>query len=206
MIYSKMGIDIFEVIEAAKTKPFGYMPFYPGPGLGGHCIPIDPFYLTWRVRKFNINTRFIELAGQINSEMPRYVVNRVAEVLDQQRGRGLSSAKILIVGVAYKRDVDDTRESPAFVIIELLQQRGAIVDYYDPLVKTIPKTRNHPKLADMKSISAGGDVISKYDVVVIITDHSRIDWASLIEAAQLVIDTRNVGARLDNGHHKIFPA
>jgi UDP-N-acetyl-D-glucosamine dehydrogenase len=206
MIYSKMGINIFEVIEAAKTKPFGYMPFYPGPGLGGHCIPIDPFYLTWRARKFNVNTRFIELAGQINSEMPRYVVNRVAEVLDQQRGRGLSSAKILIVGVAYKRDVDDTRESPAFVIIELLQQRGAIVDYYDPLVKTIPKTRNHPKLADMKSISAGGDVISKYDVVVIITDHSRIDWASLIEAAQLVIDTRNVGARLDNGHHKIFPA
>jgi UDP-N-acetyl-D-glucosamine dehydrogenase len=206
IIYSKMGIDVFEVIAAAKTKPFGYMPFYPGPGLGGHCIPIDPFYLTWRAREFNINTRFIELAGEINSEMPRYVVNRVAEVLDQQRGRGLSSARILVVGVAYKRDVDDTRESPALVIIELLQQRGVSVDYYDPLVTTIPKTRDHPKLAGMKSVSVDGGAVASYDLVLIVADHTSIDWELLIEAAQIVVDTRNVGARVGKGHHKIFAA
>jgi len=206
IIYSKMGIDIFEVIEAAKTKPFGYMPFYPGPGLGGHCIPIDPFYLAWRAREFDVDPRFIELAGEINSEMPRYVVERVAAILDQQRGRGLSHAKVLIVGVAYKRDVDDTRESPAFVIIELLQQRGAIVDYYDPLVSEIPEAQDHPRLAGMKSISPDKNVISKYDLVLIVTNHTEIDWASLIEAAQLVVDTRNVTARFEKQRNKIFPA
>jgi UDP-N-acetyl-D-glucosamine dehydrogenase len=206
VIYSKMGIDVFEVIAAAKTKPFGFMPFYPGPGLGGHCIPIDPFYLTWRAREFGINTRFIELAGEINSEMPRYVVNRVAEVLDQQRGRGLSAAKVLVVGVAYKRDVDDTRESPALVIIELLQQRGATVDYHDPLVGRIPKTRDHPKLAGMNSVPVTGGAVSRYDVVLIVADHTEIDWESLIAVAQIVVDTRNVGARVARGHHKIFPA
>jgi len=206
IIYSKMGIDIFEVIEAARTKPFGYMPFYPGPGLGGHCIPIDPFYLAWRAREFNINARFIELAGEINSDMPRYVVNRVAEVLDEQRGRGLSLARILIVGVAYKRDVDDTRESPALVIIELLQRRGARVDYYDPHVETIPRTRGHPRLAGMASISADQETVAKYDLVLIVTDHAVIDWQALVDAAQIVVDTRNIGARFDNGRGKIFPA
>ncbi len=206
IIYSKMGIDIFEVIAAAKTKPFGYMPFYPGPGLGGHCVPIDPFYLTWRAREFNVSTRFIELAGEINSEMPKYVVDRVTEVLDRERGCGLAAAKILVVGVAYKRDVGDIRESPALVIIELLQQRGATVDYYDPLVTTIPKTRNHPRLAGMASISVDGGAVSKYDAVVIIADHTDIDWASLVEAARLVVDTRNIRARVEKGHQKIFPA
>jgi UDP-N-acetyl-D-glucosamine dehydrogenase len=206
IIYSKMGIDIFEVIAAAGTKPFGYMPFYPGPGLGGHCIPIDPFYLSWRAREFNVNTRFIELAGEINSEMPRYVVNRVAEVLDQQRGRGLSLAGILVVGVAYKRDVDDTRESPALVIIELLQQRGARVDYYDPHVKKIPRTRNHPHLAGMESVLADAAKVSQYDVVLIVTDHAAVDWRALIDAAQIVVDTRNIGARVGRGNGKVFPA
>jgi UDP-N-acetyl-D-glucosamine dehydrogenase len=206
IIYTRMGLDVFEVIAAAKTKPFGYMPFYPGPGLGGHCIPIDPFYLSWKARELNVNTRFIELAGEINAEMPRYVVNRVAEVLDQQKGRGLSAARILIVGVAYKRDVDDTRESPALVIIEVLQARGATVDYYDPLVPTIPKTRDHPKLAGKRSISLADGAVSTYDVVLVVTDHSEIDWPALVAAASLVVDTRNIAARIEKGHHKIFPA
>ncbi len=206
MIYSQMGIDIFEVIDAAKTKPFGYMPFYPGPGLGGHCIPIDPFYLTWKAREFNVNTRFIELAGEINSDMPRYVVERVADVLDRQKQRGLSGANILVVGVAYKKDVDDTRESPALLIIELLQRRGASVEFYDPHVKTIPTTRQHPGLADMKSIPFDLAAIAKYDLVLIVTDHRNIDWAALVEASQLVVDTRNVAAGRGTRPDKIFSA
>ena len=153
IIFSKMDIDVFEVINAAKTKPFGFMPFYPGPGLGGHCIPIDPFYLTWKAREHGINTRFIELAGEINSDMPRYVVDQLAAVLDRNKGVGLSRAKILIIGIAYKKDVDDMRESPALVIIELLKMRGSLVDYYDPYVPVVPKTREHAKLAGMRSVS-----------------------------------------------------
>ena len=204
IIYSKMNINVFEVIEAAKSKPFGYMPFYPGPGLGGHCIPIDPFYLTWKAREHGINTRFIELAGEINADMPRYVLDRLANVIDQCKGIGLSNAKVLVVGVAYKKDVDDMRESPALVIIELLRARGAAVDYYDPHVPAIPQTRAHPDLAGMRSISIDAQNVASYDAVLIVTDHSEIDWQSLVDAAQLVVDTRNVTARVTGAKDKIF--
>lgn len=206
IIYSKMNINIFEVIGAAKTKPFGYMAFYPGPGLGGHCIPIDPFYLTWKAREHGINTRFIELAGEINSEMPSYVVDRLANVIDRCKGIGLSSSKVLVVGVAYKKDIDDTRESPAFVIIELLKARGAAVDYYDPYVPIILKTRAHPGLAGMRSISLDPKSIASYDAVLIVTDHSDIDWNLLVSAAQIVVDTRNATAHVRGGEDKIFLA
>jgi len=204
IIYSKMNINVFEVIEAAKSKPFGYMPFYPGPGLGGHCIPIDPFYLTWKAREHGINTRFIELAGEINADMPRYVLDRLANVIDQCKGIGLSNAKVLVVGVAYKKDVDDMRESPALVIIELLRARGAAVDYYDPYVPAIPKTRAHPDLAGMRSISIDAQNVASYDAVLIVTDHSKVDWQLLVDAAQLVVDTRNVTARVTGAKDKIF--
>jgi UDP-N-acetyl-D-glucosamine dehydrogenase len=206
VIYSKMNINIFEVIEAAKTKPFGYMPFYPGPGLGGHCIPIDPFYLTWKAREHGINTRFIELAGEINSEMPRYVVDRLANVIDRNKGIGLSSSRILVIGVAYKKDIDDMRESPALVIIELLKMRGAAVDYHDPHVPVIPTTRAHANLAGMRSVSVDPASVACYDAVLIVTDHSAIDWQSLLKAAQLVVDTRNVTAKVTGYHDKIFLA
>ena len=206
IIFSKMDIDIFEVINAAKTKPFGFMPFYPGPGLGGHCIPIDPFYLTWKAREHGINTRFIELAGEINSDMPRYVVDQLAAVLDRNKGVGLSRAKILIIGIAYKKDVDDMRESPALVIIELLKMRGSLVDYYDPYVPVVPKTREHAKLAGMRSVSIDQKSIAEYDAVLVVTDHSEIDWQSLVSAAQLVVDTRNVTAKITHGKDKVFPA
>ena len=204
IIYSKMNINVFEVIEAAKSKPFGYMPFYPGPGLGGHCIPIDPFYLTWKAREHGINTRFIELAGEINADMPRYVLDRLANVIDQRKGIGLSNARVLVVGVAYKKDVDDMRESPALVIIELLRARGTAVDYYDPYVPAIPKTRSHPDLAGMRSISIDAQNVASYDAVLIVTDHSEVDWQSLVDAAQLVVDTRNVTARVTRAKDKIF--
>ena len=199
IIYSKMGIDIFEVIDAAKTKPFGFMPFYPGPGLGGHCIPIDPFYLTWKAREYGINTRFIELAGEINSDMPKYVVEQVSQAIDQQYGVGLSRARILVVGVAYKKNVDDMRESPALVIIELLEGRGAMVDYYDPHARVIPKTRKHRKLAGKKSIQFDSNTIKSYTAVLIVTDHEVIDWSALGDAAGLIIDTRNVMSRSMGG-------
>ena len=206
IIFSKMDINVFEVINAAKTKPFGFMPFYPGPGLGGHCIPIDPFYLTWKAREHGINTRFIELAGEINSDMPRYVVDQLAAVLDRNKGVGLSRAKILIIGIAYKKDVDDMRESPALVIIELLKMRGSLVDYYDPYVPVVPKTREHAKLAGMRSVSIDQKSIADYDAVLVVTDHSEIDWQSLVSAAQLVVDTRNATAKITHGKEKVFPA
>jgi UDP-N-acetyl-D-glucosamine dehydrogenase len=206
LIYSKMGIDIFEVVDAAATKPFGYMPFYPGPGLGGHCIPIDPFYLTWKAREHGIHTRFIELAGEINSEMPHYVVERVASAVDQHKGIGLSHAKVLVIGVAYKKDVDDIRESPALVVIELLKARGTVVNYYDPYVPVIPKTRAHPDLSGMRSISLDRGSIAAHDVVLIVTDHSVIDWQSLVNMATLIIDTRNVTAKLSGSKGKVFLA
>ena len=206
IIYSKMNINIFEVIDAAKTKPFGYMAFYPGPGLGGHCIPIDPFYLTWKAREHGINTRFIELAGEINTQMPSYVVDRLASVLDRSKGVSLSVSKILVIGVAYKKNVDDMRESPALVIIELLKARGAKVDYYDPYVPAIPKTRAHPSLAGMRSISFDLKSVSSYNAVLIVTDHSEIDWESLVKAAQVVVDTRNATAHVSAGKDKIYLA
>jgi UDP-N-acetyl-D-glucosamine dehydrogenase len=195
MLYSEMGIDTWEVIEAAKTKTFGFMAFYPGPGLGGHCIPIDPFYLTWKSREYGLTTRFIELAGEINSMMPRYVVSRVADELNARSGRGLNGARILVVGLAYKKNIGDTRESPSLKLIELLEKQGAICDMHDPFVPTIPRTREHPDLAGRSSVALNSDAIAGYDAVLITTDHDSIDYQLLVKHAKLVVDTRNACAR-----------
>lgn len=195
VIYGAMGIDIWEVIEAAKTKPFGYMPFYPGPGLGGHCIPIDPFYLTWKSREFEVSTKFIELAGEINVSMPHYVMSKLTEALDTHLGLPLSQASILIVGVAYKKNVSDVRESPALKLIELLETRAADIAYHDPHVARIPKTRKHPTLAGKNCIRLSRDSIGAYDAVVIVTDHDGIDYGLLANHSRLIIDTRNAMQR-----------
>lgn len=191
VIYAAMGIDVWEVIEAAKTKPFGYMPFYPGPGLGGHCIPIDPFYLTWKSREFELSTRFIELAGEINLSMPRYVVGRLEEALDRRLGLSLSMSSVLIVGVAYKKNVADVRESPALKIVELLEKRVADISYHDPHVARLPLTRNFPGLAGKKCIGLTRDSISAYDATIIVTDHDDIDYKLLARHSRLIVDTRN---------------
>jgi UDP-N-acetyl-D-glucosamine dehydrogenase len=195
VIFERMGIDVWEVIEAAKTKPFGYMPFYPGPGLGGHCIPIDPFYLTWKAREYEVATRFIELAGQVNTDMPHYVVNRLAEALDRHAHRGLYGARILVIGLAYKKNIEDTRESPSLRLIELIEKRGAATEYYDPYVATIPSTREHAELAGRRSIALNAERLVAYDGVVIATDHDNIDWGEIAKHGRVVIDTRNVCAR-----------
>jgi UDP-N-acetyl-D-glucosamine dehydrogenase len=194
MVFDRMGIDVWEVIEAAKTKPFGYMPFYPGPGLGGHCIPIDPFYLTWKSREFGVPTRFIELAGEINLAMPRYVVGRLEEALDRRLGRSLSAARILIVGFAYKRNVADVRESPTFKLIELLEARGGAVAFHDPLVNRIPPTREHAAYAGRLSVDLTAQVLRDVDAVLIATDHDAIDYRLIAEHAPLIVDTRNAFA------------
>jgi len=191
VIFDAMGIDVWEVIEAAKTKPFGYMPFYPGPGLGGHCIPIDPFYLTWRAREFGVRTRFIELAGEINSAMPGYVVARAAEALDRATAKGLSAARVLLIGMAYKPDVEDMRESPALEITHLLERRGAQVDYHDPWVPVIPRTREYAELAGRRSVALSADTVAGYDLVLVVTDHRDVDYALIAAHARLVVDTRN---------------
>ncbi|MGD9880567.1 MAG: nucleotide sugar dehydrogenase [Reyranella sp.] len=194
-VFEAMGIDIWEVIEAAKTKPFGYMPFYPGPGLGGHCIPIDPFYLTWKAREFGIATRFIELAGEINTAMPHRVVDRTIEALNQRAGRASKGAHILVLGIAYKKNVEDTRESPAFRIMELLERRGAEVSFHDPLVATIPPSREYAAFAGKQSTPLTEDAIGGFDAAIICTDHDAVDYRRLVECSRLVIDTRNVCAR-----------
>jgi UDP-N-acetyl-D-glucosamine dehydrogenase len=191
IVYEAMGIDIWEVIEAAKTKPFGYMPFYPGPGLGGHCIPIDPFYLTWKAREFDLHTKFIELAGEINTSMPRYVVDRLAQALDMRFAKSLKNSKILLLGMAYKKNVDDMREAPALKITELLEARGASVDFHDPFVAVIPETREHPEFTGRKSVPLSPATIEAYDAVLIVTDHDDIDYKMLVRHARLVVDTRN---------------
>ena len=195
VIYEAMGIDVWEVIEAAKTKPFGFMPFYPGPGLGGHCIPIDPFYLTWKAREYGISTRFIELAGQINSSMPQHVVDKLALAIDASQGKGLNGARILILGVAYKKNVDDTRESPALRLIEILEARGAEVGYYDPYVPVIPHTREHKSLSGRRSQDWRPDKFNTYDAVLIVTDHDDVDYLEVAKNAKLVVDTRNACRR-----------
>jgi UDP-N-acetyl-D-glucosamine dehydrogenase len=195
VIYDAMGIDVWEVINAAKTKPFGFTPFYPGPGLGGHCIPIDPFYLTWKAREYEISTRFIELAGEINTYMPHYVVDKLARTLDRRFGLGLRNSNILVVGIAYKKNVDDTRESPAFKLIELLETRGAKVDYYDPHVAIIPRTREHGRLAGRSSIPWSQNRLQSYNAVLIATDHDAVNYRELCRLASLIIDTRNVCER-----------
>ncbi len=195
VIYAAMGIDVWEVIDAAATKPFGFMPFYPGPGLGGHCIPIDPFYLTWKAREFEMPTRFIELAGEINTAMPRHVVMELAEQLDTRFAKGLNKARILMLGIAYKKNVDDMRESPALRLIELLEHRGANVDYFDPFIPVIPMTREHAPLANRKSVNLTAEEIASHDAVLVVTDHDGVDYALVQAHAKLVMDTRNIMSR-----------
>jgi UDP-N-acetyl-D-glucosamine dehydrogenase len=205
VVYSAMGIDVWEVIEAAKTKPFGFMAFYPGPGLGGHCIPIDPFYLTWKAREYVQNTRFIELAGEINTAMPEYVVNRAGEALNAQR-KSINDSKVLIVGLAYKADVDDDRESPSYVLMNLLQQRGATVAYYDPYVPVIRPTREHPHWAGMKSVSWDKETLASYDVVLIATKHASVNYRELGDWSRCIVDTRNAMAGIPAKAGQIWKA
>jgi UDP-N-acetyl-D-glucosamine dehydrogenase len=189
----RMGIDIHEVIDAAKTKPFGFQAFYPGPGLGGHCIPIDPFYLSWKAREFDFRTRFIELAGEVNTAMPYFVLDQLAAALNE-RGKNFKGSKVLVLGVAYKRDIDDLRESPALTIIELLRKKGAEVAYNDPYFPTVGRGRKY----DLNMTSAPLDHLEEYDAVLIVTDHSSYDYAQIVREAQLVIDTRNATRGIDS--------
>ncbi|MET3649403.1 nucleotide sugar dehydrogenase [Phyllobacterium ifriqiyense] len=191
-VYAAMGIDIWEVIEAAKTKPFGYMPFYPGPGLGGHCIPIDPFYLTWKSREYELPTRFIELAGEINSAMPRYVISKLSEALDIREGKALSRSRILIIGLAYKKNVPDIRESPSLRLMDIIHERGGTADYHDPYVAEIPTTREYMALKGRQSIDLTEETVQSYDAVLISTDHDCIDYASIAAWSPLIVDTRNI--------------
>jgi len=206
LIYDKMGIDIWEVIEAAKSKPFGYMPFYPGPGLGGHCIPIDPFYLTWRAEQFGQKTRFIELAGEINTAMPAHVVQVLEDALKERFAESLEGAKILILGIAYKKNVDDVRESPAFVIIEQLEGKGATTAFYDPHVTEIPESREHMGLAGRRSIDLSPATFGNYDAALIVTDHDDVDYTDIVQTCRLVIDTRNATRDVTMDRHKIVLA
>ena len=206
VIYSRMGIDVWEVIDAAKTKPFGYMAFYPGPGLGGHCIPIDPFYLTWKAREHEVPTRFIELAGEINATMPGYVVDRLAEALNDRFAKSVKGTRILLLGFAYKKNVGDERESPAFKLVELLEGRGARVDYHDPFVPVLPRTREHPELSGRESVDWTDALAGGYDAALICTDHDGVDYAALVEALPLIVDTRNATRALTQGREKIVRA
>lgn len=195
VIYSAMGVDIWEVIEAARSKPFGFMPFYPGPGLGGHCIPIDPFYLTWKAREFNVATRFIELAGEVNTNMPRYVIEKLAEALDARQRRGLNGSRILIVGMAYKKNVDDIRESPSLRLMEMLEARGAEVEFYDTYISEIPRMREHPQLVGRRGIAWSVEALGEFQAALIVTDHDNIDYVELTRLVPLVVDTRNACQR-----------
>ncbi|MGQ2903184.1 MAG: nucleotide sugar dehydrogenase [Neoaquamicrobium sediminum] len=197
VVYEAMGIDVWEVIDAAKTKPFGFMPFYPGPGLGGHCIPIDPFYLTWKAREYEISTRFVELAGEINTAMPQRVVSQLARAMDSRLKRGLNGARILVLGIAYKKNVDDMRESPSLRLIELLEERGAVTAYHDPHIAQIPPTREHAPLTGRRSVDLIAQEVAAYDAVLIATDHDTVDYALVVDNAKLVVDTRNACARRD---------
>ncbi len=203
MLFDRMGIDVWEVIRAAATKPFGYHPFYPGPGLGGHCIPIDPFYLTWKARQYHMATRFIELAGEINTDMPHYVIHRTMEALNNRK-KSLNGAKVLILGLAYKPDIDDVRESPSLELIELLKERGAKVDYNDPYVPATHKMREYDLKMSSKKLTAA--MLKSYDVVLISTNHSDYDYKWIVKNARLVIDTRNACANVKAGRNKIVKA
>jgi UDP-N-acetyl-D-glucosamine dehydrogenase len=193
----RIGIDVWEVIDAAATKPFGFMKFSPGPGLGGHCIPIDPLYLSWKMKAFNYNARFIELASDVNTNMPRFVVSKVQDALNRV-GKAVNGSKVLILGVAYKPDIDDLRESPALDVIHLLQQKGAIVNYHDPY---IPQFKHDDW--EMQSISELMPAVHSADMVVIVTNHSSYDYAAILEAASLIMDTRNALARLGKNNLKV---
>ncbi len=203
MLFDRMGIDVWEVVRAAATKPFGFTPFYPGPGLGGHCIPIDPFYLSWKAREYGLATRFIELAGEINVSMPEWVINKLMYSLND-RGKALKGAKILVLGLAYKKDIDDVRESPSLELIELLRHRGAKVDYNDPHIPRTHKMREHDLKMASKKLSA--KMLSGYDAVVIATDHSSYDYHFVVDHAKLVVDTRNATKKVRRGRGKIVKA
>ena len=204
MLFDKIGIDVWEVIDAAKTKPFGFQAFYPGPGLGGHCIPIDPFYLSWVARKHGMPTRFIELAGEINTSMPTYVVNRVIQALNNA-GKPLKGSKICILGVAYKKDVDDPRESPSFELMDLLKNGQAVLSYNDPHVPTLPKMRHHD-VPEMASTPLDAKFLASQDCVLIATDHSAYDYDFIVEHSKLVVDTRNATKNVRTGREKICKA
>jgi len=206
VVYDAMGIDIWEVIEGAKTKPFGYMPFYPGPGLGGHCIPIDPFYLTWKAREYDVATRFIELAGEINTRMPHYVVDQLALAMDSKLERSLKGARILVIGVAYKKNVADTRESPALKIIDLLQDRGCEVSFYDPHVPSLPETRKLARMTGTPSVAAEDLKEGAFDAGILCTDHDALDLKALLHSLPLVVDTRNAYGRAGIVHEKVVKA
>ena len=209
VLCDRMGLDVWQVIDAAKTKPFGFQAFYPGPGLGGHCIPIDPFYLSWVARKHGLSTRFIELAGEINTAMPRYVVDKVVEGLNDD-GKPVRGSRICLLGVAYKRDVDDPRESPAFELLELLAERGAVLSYSDPHVPVLPSMRRRPALApasvEMTSRELTAEFLSTQDVAIIVTDHAAFDYDHIVRHSRLVVDTRNATARVVEGREKILKA
>ncbi|MHC4065902.1 MAG: nucleotide sugar dehydrogenase [Planctomycetota bacterium] len=203
MLFDRLDIDVWEVVAAASTKPFGFQPFYPGPGLGGHCIPIDPFYLTWKARAVGMATRFIELAGEINTQMPDYVIARTAEALNQSK-KPINGSKILVLGLAYKKNVDDCRESPSLELIDMLKSRGARVDYNDPYVPQPPKMREHELKTRSKKLSA--QMLAGYDCVLIATDHDDYDYAWIVKHANLVVDTRNATAKVKSGRSKIVRA
>ena len=203
VVFDRMGIDIWEVINAASTKPFGFKAFYPGPGLGGHCIPIDPFYLTWKARQYGMPTRFIELAGEINTSMPRYVIAKTTEALNEHR-KSLKGSKVLVLGLAYKKDIDDLRESPSIELIELLREKGAKVDYNDPYIPRTHKQRQHDLKMTSKKLSA--KMLSSYDVVLISTDHSEYDYQWIVKNAKLVVDARNATAAVASAGKKVVKA
>ncbi len=202
VLFDRMGIDVWEVIRAASTKPFGFQPFYPGPGLGGHCIPIDPFYLSWKARQYNTPTRFIELAGEVNTAMPEYVIGRVAAALNCRK-KPLNGSKICIAGMAYKKDVDDIRESPAITLANLLDEAGAIVSYNDP---HIPKMKTRHSTLNLESVELTDDFLAEQDCLLIATDHSAYDYGRLVRGAQLVVDTRNATRDVTDGREKIVKA
>ncbi len=202
-VFTAMGIDVWEVIAAAKTKPFGFQAFYPGPGLGGHCIPIDPFYLTWAARRHGLNTRFIELAGEVNTAMPQYVVDRTAEALNED-GKAVRGSRVCVLGVAYKKDVDDPRESPAFEILEMLQARGAVVTYNDPHVPELPRMRHHSLRLDSQPLTP--EFLEAQDCLLIVTDHSAFDYDFIAAHSRLLVDTRNATAGCEAGDCRIVKA
>jgi UDP-N-acetyl-D-glucosamine dehydrogenase len=204
LLSDRMGIDIWEVIEAASTKPFGYTAFYPGPGLGGHCIPIDPYYLSWKAKEYDFSTRFIQLAGEVNSSIPYYVVDRIAAALNDH-AKAIRGSKVLILGAAYKKDVDDVRESPALEIMELLQHRGAALSYHDPYIPQLHKMRAYD-FSHMRSVSLTPETLSQADVVLIATDHSTLDYQFIVDNARIVVDTRNATRGVTRGREKIYRA
>ncbi len=205
LVYAAMGIDVWEVINAAKTKPFGYMAFYPGPGLGGHCIPIDPFYLTWKAREYGQLTKFIELAGEVNAAMPQHVVNRAAEALNAAR-KPVNGSRVLLLGLAYKANVDDMRESPTFVLMDELQRRGAQVEYYDPFIPVITPTREHGNWTGKRSITWCHEELARFDATIIATAHDGVNYQQLVDWNPLIIDTRNALARISGRNGQVWKA